>query len=227
MPTVDKDQAAALRRKYGLANNASHEDILAAVLADEQAAPVVTRPADTKPGTDDSGTLEERREEQAEEFQTNQENVTGNPMLSEKKETPAAPAAPVAPTVDTAALAEEFKGQYVSASAFAAFQAEHEQVKSALAAREAAETKARRDGLVTEWFRAGKIGPDEVKKVREGLDTNEELVTDMVGSRAPMFSTREVGHAKLDPEFMAMDTDATLESAQFDADDAIFGKTTK
>lgn len=230
MPAVDKDQAAALRRKYGLPNNASHEDILAAVLADDGVAKVVTRPENTPPGTDDSLDVETRTEAQREEQDANAAAVA-DPLLSEapaaEKQTVPAPTPASLPEPDVAALAEKLNGQYVSASAFAQFQAQHQDVVNRLAAREAAETKNRRDGMVKEWFRSGRVGPDEVKTVREALDDNEALTASLIGGRPQMFSTSEVGHAKLDTEHFALDTDETMTAAQLEADDAIFGKSIK
>lgn len=210
MATVDKDQAAALRDKYNLASNAPYEDILAAVLADEKAAPAVTKPEDVRPGTDE--------QDNAERTAAQEQETAANPHFK------AAPAeeAPKAPETPAAAAPRDDE-LTVSRSAFSQFQSEF----AALRAREEARTKAedakRRDGLVSSWFSAGKIGPDEREGIREDLDVNEELTVRNVGRRAALFSTQETGHAYADERHFSQGTEDTKSAAQFAADDALFG----
>lgn len=215
MPTVDKDTAAELRRKYDLAENAGYEDILAKVLEDKPEAPAA--PAkNVAPGSDELPRKEAEAQREAEDAKRIE------PYLSEKPGTPA----PV--ELDEKALAEKLGGQFVSASAFAAFQAEHEQVKSALAAREAAETKARRDELVRGWFRTGRVGPDDAALVREQLDAPgaEDTIAKIINARPQLFSG-ERGHGNLTPDFLVADTESTLSAKQFEADDNFFSPTNK
>lgn len=213
MATVDKDQAAALRDKYNLASNAPYEDILAAVLADEQAAPAVTRPQDVRPGTDETDN-QERTDAQEQE-------TADNPNFSAAPEAPAAEQAPATP----AAAAPRNDEVTVSRSAFSQFQAEFAAMQKREKDRTEAEDKTRRDGLVSSWFSAGKIGPDEREGIREDLDVNEELTVRNVGRRAALFSTQEAGHAYADETHFSQGTASTKEATILAADDALFGFT--
>lgn len=229
MPTVDKDTAAELRRQHGLAENASYEDILAKVL---EANDGTVRRESVAPGTDEQPNDERREQQQTETEQRlkpymseggaektgEQTEQTGNKTGEQTEKTETSEA-------DIAKLSQQLGGQFVSASAFAEFQARAEADRVELSAIKAERTKQRRDGLVVGWFSAGKLGRDEVKTVREQLDKPgaEEIVAELIDGRAPMFSTSETGHAKLDPAHLALDTASTLSEKQYEADDAVFG----
>lgn len=218
MPTVDKDTAAELRREHGLAENASYEDILAKVLEAND-----TKRENVAPGTDEQPNAE-RHEQQAREteerlkpFMSEGTGEQTGEKDKDKDETVSTP--------DIAALSAQLGGQFVSASAFAQFQRDAEADRAELSAIKTERTKKRRDDLVVGWFSAGKLGRDEVASVRAQLDKPgaEDVVVELIGGRAPMFSTAEIGHAKLDPAHFALDTESTLSEKQYETDDAIFG----
>lgn len=208
MPTVDKDKAADLRRKYDLPENASYEDIVAKIVEDS---PEVTAPKPVPAGSD------ELPKEEAREQRTAEDAARLEPYMSEGEKDGTA-------VVDTAALAKELGGQFVSASAFAAFQAQHQETQAQLSAIRERETKKRRDDLVAGWFSTGRVGPDDAKQVRDALDKPgaEDTVVGIISARPQLYSG-EQGHSKLTPEFLAADTDVTLSEKQYEADDAVFG----
>lgn len=208
--SLDKDTAANLRRQYNLPDNASYEDILAAML-DAGTTPVVK---DTKPGTDEDDN-KERQQAQAQEAVQHQE-ATARPLMSHGK-----------PDEDDAEDngGVTVKNTQVSASALAAWQAEHEAIKAELAEARAEKNRERRDGLVSSWFSSGRIGRDEVETVRRNLDRNEDMTRELIEARAPMFSSEEIGHNRNTPDMFAADTAKTIAAKQFEADDAVFGIT--
>ena len=206
---VNKDKAEELRKKYNLDEKATAEDILNAIIEKGDPSP---KPIDVAPGSDE-GDNAERVKAQQEEAEARAE-AASNPNLSRQT-----------PGKDEAELPEALRGKYVSASAFAAFQSEHEAMRKQLSdAREAADKK-RRDEKVQAWFSTGRVGTDEYKTVREQLDKNEDVTSALIESRAPLFSTREKGHGYTDPAHFAADTNKVLTEAQFAADDAVFGST--
>ena len=205
---VDKDTAANLRRQYNLAENASYEDILAAML-DAGTTPV---PTNTKPGTDEDDNTE-RAEAQAAEAVAHQE-ATSRPLMSRGKH-----------TTDGEDQGEDdaLNQEYVSASAFAAYQAEHEAIKKQLADAKAEKDRERREGLIRSWFSSGRIGRDEIDAVRRNLEKNEDTTRDLIDNRAPMFSAHETGHNLTTPDMFAASTAETITKKQYEADDAVFG----
>lgn len=208
--SVDKDTAANLRRQYNLPDNASYEDILAAML-DAGTTPV---PANTKPGTDEDDN-KERAKAQAEEAVQHQE-ATARPLMSHGK-----------PAEDDAEASEDdaatVTNTQVSASALAAWRAEHEAMKAELAEARAEKDRERRDGLVSSWFSTGRIGRDEVDTVRRSLDRHEDTTRELIEARTPMFSAEETGHNLNTPDLFAADTAKTIAAKQYEADDAVFG----
>ena len=208
--SLDKDTAANLRRQYNLPDNASYEDILAAML-DAGTTPVVK---DTKPGTDEEDN-KEREQAQTKEAVQHQE-ATARPLMSHGN-----------PDEDDAEdnSGVTVKNTQVSASALAAWQAEHEAIKAELAQARAEKNRERRDGLVSSWFSSGRIGRDEVETVRRNLDRNEDMTRELIEARTPMFASEEIGHNRNTPDMFAADTAKTIADKQFEADDAVFGIT--
>lgn len=217
MATVDKDTAKELRTKYELPDNSSYEDILAAVLEDQDSKGQENagEKKNVAPGSDETP-VSEVVEQQAEESAKRLE-----PFMSEG----GAPTGEGSTTIDASKLAEELGGQFVSASAFAEFQRDYAQTRAALAARDEADTRARRDELVSQWFRQGRVGPDDAKQVREALDKPgaEETVTGMINARPVLFTGSERGHGNTGTEFLAADTETETTNKLYEADDAVFG----
>ena len=234
MPTVDKDKAAELRRQYGLASNASYEDLLGAVLEDKSN--TAGAPKNVKPGEDETPNPEVR-EQQAREQEVNPNFSEGDPEEEETEEEKAArltPPAPVEPPQETnapsvtptapGATSASADHATVSKTALSEFQSRFAALEAREQARLAAETGSRRDNLVKSWYRTGRIGDeDEAKRVRASMDRpgGEEIAVELIGSRAPLFSTASLGHAKAEPAFFAHN-EATALEAQLKADDDAF-----
>lgn len=205
MPTVDKDKAKDLRKQYGLPENASYEDLLAKVL---EAQDGQTEKKDVKPGADETPVPEVREQQKDEQ--------ANNPNLSEDEgQGKVAVAAELPKPKD-----DSLVNAQVSPALLTEMQTRLSSTEARLAAREQAETAARRDNYVRQWYRAGLISDDECERVRARLDRDEELTRDLISERVPMFSTREIGHA--DPSIFAATEKSAIE-ADYEADDAIFG----
>lgn len=207
MSSID-EQAAALRKKYDLPENTSYKDLLAKVLEEKVVAGVNQDPvAVVAPGSDETPN-EEVAEQIAEETARRQSH-----NLSEGQTEQAPVQAPVV----------ELDNLYVSRSAFSELMSDYEATKAKLAERERAETAARRDALVSSWFRAGLIHKEERAKIREQLDVAEETVVALTAARTPIYSVAESGHALADEAHFAEATDETKAAKIAELDDAIFG----
>lgn len=242
MATVDKKQAAELRKQYGLKSTSTTEELLAAVIADKQEKKHIP------PGSDETPNPEVR-DQQRDEFYENtgkylsegtgetdpdedgeddDDTVTrasttvgdgqGEPATAVAKHNSHGKKATVngeekfaAPGTDGAVK--------VSASLFSEMQSRLSATEARLAARELAETKSRRDGLVRGWYQKGLISDDEATRVRARLDRDEELTIELIEERVPAFFSDEIGHAE--PSIFAAAEDNT--KSEFEQDDATFG----
>lgn len=212
MSTLDNDKAADLRKRYGLPENATYQTILENVLAEKDGSNYVA------PGSDETPNDVVKEQQTAEQ--------AANPNFAAAAESTEqviqdAPAAQDEDDEDDDADKDTAK---VSKSALSAMQSQFAEMQSRFAAREAAEVSARRDGLVTKWFRAGLIHDDEAERVRKRLDRDEALTTELIEERTPMFSTSEIGHGQAAPSFFAAGTKDEL-TQTLDSDDLAFGAT--
>ena len=207
MSNID-EQAAQLRKKYDLPENASYKDVLAKVLEDDVVAGVQQNDKlDTKPGSDETPAAEVADQIAAETEQRQAYNLSEDETAAEKVEAPKV----------------ELDNLYVSRSAFSELMSDYEQTKQKLAAREAAEVKARRDSLVSSWFRQGLIHKDERTQIRAQLDVAEDTVVALTAARTPIYAVAEFGHGVADEAHFAESTDETKAAKIAELDDAIFG----
>lgn len=238
---VDKQKAAGLRKDYGLAENASTDELLAAIIAEKDKKNV-------PPGSDETPNdkvakqqIEEAtkipnfaegdEDEDAEEETPDAEETEGEEDEDEGDEEAEQQPAPVRRDLKTRRPAAKGKAKVglksasVSPSLLSEVTSRLSAAEARLAAREKAETDSRRDAYVRQWYSEGLIHDDEAEKVRANLEKNEELTVELITDRVPMFATSEIGHAE--PTIYASAQSTSTIDAEFAADDAAFGITKK
>ena len=240
---LDKKKAAGLRKDYGLAENASTDELLNAIIAEKDKKNVAPgsdetpndkvakqqideatkipnfaegdededTEDDTLEGTDEGDEDEDEGDEEAEETQA--ETPARRDLKTHRSAKPKSKSK------------VGLKSATVSPSLLSEVTTRLSAAEARLAEREKAETDARRDGYVRQWFRDGLIHDDEAEKVRANLDKNEELTVELITDRVPMFATQEIGHAE--PTIYASAASTSTLDAEFAADDAAFGITKK
>lgn len=245
MATVDKKKAAELRKQYGLKSTATTDELLAAVIADKEAGKSVAPGSDETPnpevreqqneefqnsfgrylaeGEGEGSAADGTDEDGEENSEENANTTTASTTVADGQGEPATAVAKHNSHGRKARVNGEEKfadnAVKVSASLFSDMQTRLSAAESRLAAREAAETKSRRDGYVRQWYKDGLISDDEAARVRARLDRDEELTVELISERVPAFATAEIGHAE--PSIFAAAADTT--QSEFEADDAVFG----
>lgn len=236
---VDKQKAAGLRKDYGLAANASTDELLAAIIAEKDKKNVPPGSDETpndkvakqqiEEATNIPNFAEGDEDEDAEEETPDAEETEGEEDEEEGDEEAEQQPAPVRRDLKTRRPAAKgkvgLKSAQVSPSLLSEVTTRLSAAEARLAAREKAETDSRRDAYVRQWYREGLIHDDEAEKVRANLERNEELTVELITDRVPMFATSEIGHAE--PTIYASAQNTSTIDAEYAADDAAFGITKK
>lgn len=190
-----ENQLKVLRKQFGLADDATEDQVLEAIEAAATA-----EDADTN-------------QDQA---QADGTNVV--PLIPPK------PTEPPASATAASAAKEPTTSVTVSADQLSALTASNKDLATRLRAMEEKEAKTRRDGVIQEAFRTGRLHRNEVAAWRAKMDENEEFTTSLLSARTPLLPVTEFGHANAPAAYSGADAVAEAEAA---ADDALFGINTK